>query len=133
MTSDLAAGSDPAADAVGYVCDHLADIRDHLEHLGDTGPLDRLLAAIRAGDDLTGPLDRLHELLVAEGDVLGVYGSTGRSGSPRPAGIPDPVPAEAVFLCPRRRCSRYRWPLPGQDAAPSCDIDGTPMLPERLR
>jgi hypothetical protein len=133
MTSDPAASSERTAAAVGYVCGHLADIRDHLEHLGDTGTLDRLLAAVQADDELTGPLDRLHETLLAGGDVLGVYGSTGRSGGPRPAGIADPVPAEAVFLCPHRRCSRYHWPSPGKDAAPACDIDGTPMVRERLR
>lgn len=133
MTSIPAEGPDRTAAAVGYVCGHIADIRDHLEQLGDTGPLDRLLAAARAGDELTGTLDDLHETLLAGGDVLGVYGNAARSGGPRPTGIADPVPAETVFLCPHRRCSRYRWPSPGGGAAPACDIDGTAMVPERLR
>jgi len=124
--------ADRTAAAIGYVCGHLADIRDHLTELGDTGPLDRLLAAVAAGDDPAGPLDVLHETLLADGDVLGVYGSTGRSGGLQAAGIADHGPAEVVFLCPYRRCTRYRWPEPGSDAVPTCDIGGAPMVRERL-
>ncbi|GIH48422.1 hypothetical protein SAMN05421833_111148 [Microbispora rosea] len=122
--------SDRTAAAIGYVCGHLADIREHLEALGDTGPLDRLLAAVRSGEEAAGPLDWLHEALVAGGDVLGVYGNAGRGLRPLSVG---PDPGEFVFLCPRRRCVRYRWPSPESGAAPCCEIDGTPMTRERLR
>jgi hypothetical protein len=124
--------TDRTAAAVGYVCGQLADIRDHLAHLGDTGPLERLLAAVRDGYELDEPLDRLHEALQAGGDVLGVYGNSARSFGLRPAGITDPRPAEIVFLCPHRRCSRYRWPEPSSEV-PTCEIDDTPMVRERLR
>ncbi|MBE3012981.1 hypothetical protein IL992_27915 [Microbispora sp. NEAU-D428] len=122
--------SDRTAAAIGYVCGHLADIREHLEALGDTGPLDRLLAAVRSGEEVAGPLDRLHGALVAGGDVLGVYGNAGRGLR---ALAVEPDPGEFVYLCPQRRCARYRWPSPGSGAAPSCEIGGTPMTRERLR
>jgi hypothetical protein len=125
--------ADRVAAAIGYVCGHLVEIRDNLADLGDAAPLDKLLAAVRDGSDPTGPLDRLHKTLQASGDVLGVYVDPSRAVGPRPVGIAPPGPSEVVFLCPHLRCSRYSWPRPGGDAAPACEIDDTPMTPERLR
>ncbi|MEV4313056.1 hypothetical protein [Actinocrispum sp. NPDC049592] len=123
-------GAGRTAAAVGYVCEHVADIQELLAELGDTSPVERVLAAVRAGEDVTEPLDRLHKILQANGDVLGVYGDPGRSAL-RPAGVARPAPVEVVFLCPHRRCTRYRWP--GAGGTPVCGIDGTPMARERLR
>lgn len=124
--------ADRTAAAAGYVCLHSAEIRALLRELGDPGPLEDVLAAVRGDADLAEVLDRLHEALQAGGDVLGVYGNADRSAGLRPAGVARPAPVELVFLCPHRRCSRYRWPEPG-DADPVCEFDGTPMTRERLR
>jgi hypothetical protein len=118
------------ATAIGYVCGNLTDIREHLAELGDTRLLDRVLAAIRAGDDVVPLLDRLHDVLVAGGDVLGVYGNASRTV--RPLAV-ESDPGEDVFLCPDRRCVRYRWPSPDSDVPPACEVTGTPMVRERLR
>jgi hypothetical protein len=115
--------------AVAYVCENLPDLRDQLDHLGDRAPLDRLLTAIRDGRDVTRPLDDLHEALLAGGDVLGVYGASARSA--RLAGITAAAPPETLYLCPHRRCARYRWPEAGAPA-PTCAIDDSPMPLERL-
>jgi hypothetical protein len=116
--------------AIAYVCGNLPEIRSQLDHLGDSAPLDQLLAAIRDGDDVVQPLDDLHEALLAGGDVLGVYGDSTRSA--RLAGITAAAPLETLYVCPHRRCSRYHWPEPGAPATPACEIDETPMLLERL-
>ncbi len=124
-------GTSRTAAAVGYVCEHVADIQQLLAELGDTTPVERVLAAVRAGEDVAGPLDRLHKILQANGDALGVYGDHARSAL-RPAGLAPPAPFEIVLLCPHRRCTRYRWPDP-DGGTPVCGIDGTPMARERLR
>jgi len=129
---DSAGGAvDRTASAIAYVCAHLADLTDQLTHLGDTGPLDEVLARLRAGDDPDAALDRLHDTLLAAGDVLGVYGSSGRSWNVRVAGADTAAPAEALYVCPLRRCSRYSWAEPG-GTGPSCTIGGAPMRRERL-
>ncbi|MBE1582331.1 hypothetical protein ACFPOI_31335 [Nonomuraea angiospora] len=126
----MAGLSERVSAAIAYVCGNLPDLRAQLDHLGDRAPLDRLLAAIRDGSDVTRPLDDLHEALLAGGDVLGVYGGSARSV--RLAGITAAAPPETLYTCPHRRCARYQWPEPGASAAPTCEIDETSMLLERL-
>lgn len=113
--------------AVAYVCQNLADLRAQLD---DRAPLDRLVAAVRGGGDVARLLDELHEALVAGGDVRGVHGASGRSV--RLAGVTAAAPPETLYTCPHRRCARYAWPEPGASAPPTCAIDDTPMLLERL-
>ena len=63
--------SDQVADAIAYVCNNLADIRTYLESDGDPLVLDRLLAALRSGQDVACLLDRPEH---------GPAGSRGRGG-----------------------------------------------------
>ncbi|MGN9845171.1 hypothetical protein ACTMTI_44320 [Nonomuraea sp. H19] len=126
-----AAGADPVGEAIEYVCQHLADIRWQLEQAGDTGPLDRLLAALRADAEVDGLIRALHEALQAGGDALGVYGNV-RSAIPKALGdFGLARPKRALYLCPGRRCARYAWFDPAA-SPPVCGIDGEPMLQERL-
>ncbi|GAA2645228.1 hypothetical protein GCM10010399_93870 [Dactylosporangium fulvum] len=130
--SDPAGGPvDRTASAIAFVCTHLADLRAQLTRLGDTGPLEQLLARLAAGDDPAAALDRLHDTLLAGGDVLGVYGSGTRSWSVHVAGAGTTAPAETLYVCPLRRCARYRWADAG-GTAPACTIGGAPMRRERL-
>jgi hypothetical protein len=119
------------ARAVYYVCDHLADLRGQLERGDGTEPLDRLLAAIRAGGELTGLLDELHAAVQAGGDALGIYGQT-RSVGPRPAGIGRSRAAQVVFLCPVDQCSRTWWPDDSATERPACQIHDQPLRWEFL-
>jgi hypothetical protein len=129
---------DPVADGIAYVCGNLADIRTRLERDGDPLVLDQLLAALRSGQDPSEPVDDLNTALQAAGYALGVYGST-RGGSTRgdagpgtsPHGIGPPRPAEVVYLCPGRLCSRYWLPDPSA-AVPRCTLEGEPLRAERL-
>jgi hypothetical protein len=132
MTEGISDPTDPTAAAIGYVCGHLADLRAQLEYVGAVGALEDLLAAVRAGTkDVSAELDRLHDAVLAAGDALGVYQGGSRTAGLKPAGIAAGAPAEAMFLCPHRRCTRFRWPEEG--SPPVCGIDGTPMVRERLR
>jgi hypothetical protein len=124
-------GGDPVGDATAYVCGHLDDIRWQLERSGDSNILDDLLAALHDGGDVAAGLDALHDALQRGGDALGVYGNA-RSALPRSLGdFAAGRPAETVYLCPGRRCARYRWPEPGA-GPPQCAVDGAPMVAERL-
>jgi hypothetical protein len=132
--------ADAVVDGIAYVCDSLAAIRARLESDGDPLVLDRLLAALRSGKDPAGPLEELNTALQAAGDALGVYGHTrGDYGNTRgdygpgasPHGIGPPRPAEVLYLCPGRRCSRYWLPDPSA-AVPRCTLEGEPLRAERL-
>lgn len=119
---------DRVGDGTAYVCEHLADIRAQLERSGNADPLELLLSAARADRDVAGALDALHHALQAAGDALGVYGNL-RSGIPRTLGdFGTARPREPLYLCPRRRCARYRWPDHESTAPPTCGIDGEPMV-----
>lgn len=116
-------------EAVAYVCDELAHIRETLEARTSEGvaPLERVLAALRAGEALAAPLDALHEALLTAGDASGIY------GHPRgliPRGVSPAMPDEWVLLCPRNQCSRHAW-ADGPEA-PRCRITGQPLRRERL-
>jgi hypothetical protein len=126
------------ADGINYVCDHLADIRASLEYDGgDATALDRLLAALKTGAATARLLDDLDAAVQASGDQVGVYGYV-RAGAERGSvtgasmpGIGPPQPAELVYLCPGRLCSRFWWP--GASAAiPVCALNGQPLSAERL-
>jgi hypothetical protein len=122
-------------DAVGrnglaYVCGQLDQIRADLrgDGTGDVSPLQRLLDAVRDGQDIADPLDALHAVLQESGDALGVYGHGARGL--RPAGVED-GPLEIAYLCPVGRCSGRRWPE--VTAFPvRCDITGKDLRRERL-
>jgi len=126
------------ADGIDYVCGHLADIRASLEYDGgDATALDRLLASLKTGADTARLLDDLDAAVQASGDQVGVYGHVRAAeglesvtGASMP-GIGSPQPAEVVYLCPGRRCSRVWWP--GASAAiPVCTLNGQPLSAERL-
>ncbi|MER7468419.1 hypothetical protein [Streptomyces sp. NPDC097981] len=116
-------------EGVAYVCDQLEQIRGALATTGAEGvtPLERLLAALRAGEDLTAPLDALHEALLAAGDAAGVHG---RARGRDPIGVNPALPDEWVLLCPTRQCSRFGWPDGLEE--PDCRISGRPLRRERL-
>lgn len=106
--------ADEADDAVqrnglAYVCGHLDQVRADLQGdgAGDVSPLQRLLDAVRDGQDLADLLDALHAAVQNSGDALGVYGHGVRGL--RPTGVED-GPMEIVYLCPVGRCSGRRWP-----------------------
>ncbi|MFD8087400.1 hypothetical protein ACFV4F_37570 [Kitasatospora sp. NPDC059722] len=113
---------DELADTIAYVCGDAAGIREALEPA--TEPLDRLLEAVRAGEDITAALNDLHVALQAAGDALGVYGyNRSPSSGLRLAGAVPSRPREALLICPTGRCSRYDRPDPVAPA-PTCAIDG---------
>lgn len=116
-------------DEVAYVCQQLERLRAALEAYGADGatPLERLIAALRAGENPSTSLERLHQALLAIGDAAGVHGGE-RSLNPIGAG-PTGL-EESVLLCPMGRCSRYSWP-DGLDA-PNCHISDQPLRTERL-
>lgn len=131
QTAEQKAAEAKTARAVYYVCDHLADLRAQLERGNGTEPLDRLLAAIRAGGELPVLLDELHTAIQAGGDALGIYGQT-RSAGPRPAGIGRSRAAQVVFLCPVDQCSRTWWPDDSTTERPACQIHDQPLRWEFL-
>ncbi|MEV6393539.1 hypothetical protein AB0M39_01950 [Streptomyces sp. NPDC051907] len=123
---------DPVGRAIAYVCGQLDDIRQQLDEAGDTGPLDGLLAALRAGGEVDSLIHALHGALQRSGDALGVYGNVRRAAVPRTLGDFSRIrPRDTVYLCPDRRCARYVL-SPRAEAPPVCDIGGSPMLSERL-
>jgi hypothetical protein len=124
--------ADSTADAIAYVCNNLVDIRACLESVSDPAVLDRLLEAVRSGEDAAGPMDDLNAVLQAAGDELGVYGYTRGAGTEMSLpGIGPPRPVEVVYLCPANRCSRYWWP-DSSAAVPVCALEGQPLCAERL-
>ncbi len=125
----------PPAEALARVCAEEPQIRARLESAGDASPLDRLIAVVRDGGELTGPLDELHAVLRAAPHAEG-RGSARRGGGfrgVRPMGMGDPRPVEVVFLCPRGSCSRRWQPDPvASPTPPACLVHGEPLLWERL-
>jgi hypothetical protein len=118
------------ADALAYVCEHVTEIRDDLrEGAGsDTGPLDRLLAAVPDGGDVGTCLEELHVRLQRDGDAQGLYGCVRGIGA-RLAGVSADLVglrAGGIHRCPHRRCTRSHWQ--GEATGePVCAVDGTPM------
>ncbi|GAA1530712.1 hypothetical protein GCM10009730_44970 [Streptomyces albidochromogenes] len=94
-----------------------------------TAPLERLLAALRDGEDPAPALDALHEALLAAGDAVGVHGGGGTRGM-TPLGVDPATPDEWVLICPTRQCSRHAWPDASE--APRCRVSGQPLRRERL-
>jgi hypothetical protein len=125
--------ADQVADGLAVVCDKLTDIRTCLEEDGDVAVLDRFLEAVRAGGPTAAALDDLHAALQAAGDEVGIYsGTRGDTGAgPAPHGIGPSRPAEVIYLCPVRRCSRYWWP-DSPAPPPVCALAGEPLRAERL-
>ncbi|MEU6481068.1 hypothetical protein ABZ858_30175 [Streptomyces sp. NPDC047017] len=114
---------------VAYVCRQTERIRADLVTYGPDGaaPLERLLSALRDGEEITAPLDALHEALLAAGDAVGIYGHT-RGLTPH--GVTPTMPDERVLLCPTDQCSRFEWP-DGADAL-RCPISSRPLRREHL-
>lgn len=131
---------------LGYVCAHHDEIRRDLSLSGFGGvrsrterggngvdgfaaepePLRDLALALTGDQSPIPALDAIHAALLAAGDALGLYGRA-RPGirGVTPPGVDTAVPPpteETVYLCPRRRCSRYAWP--GSDQPESCAITG---------
>ncbi|MFH8659175.1 hypothetical protein [Streptomyces afghaniensis] len=127
VASDDAA--ERTAEGIAAVCAHVEEIRADLRDgsHGDAGPLERVLAAARAGEDIADLLDALHIALQADGDALGLngYADGGGAGTRgiRAAGISAADPGETVYLCPGGRCVRYWWPS-GDTPVPRCAISG---------
>ncbi|MFF2644958.1 hypothetical protein ACFVUB_34600 [Streptomyces niveus] len=123
------------AERLAAVCAHLEEIRADLRSGpgGDEGPVERVLAAARDGEDSAGTLAVLHAVLQADGDPQGLDGYTNHAGatrSLRPAGI-STTRAELVYMCPAGRCARYWWPQPAV-SVPQCAISSTPLHQGRL-
>ncbi|MFD5782641.1 hypothetical protein [Streptomyces sp. NPDC126933] len=123
------------AERLAAVCAHLEEIRADLRSGpgGDEGPVERVLAAARDGDDPEGTLAVLHAVLQADGDPQGLDGYTNHAGATRglrPAGI-STTRAELVYVCPAGRCARYWWPQAAVPV-PHCAISGIPLRRERL-
>ena len=117
-------------EGLAYVCAHLHELRPQVRKEAiPLDPIETLILALRADEDIQGPLDRLHAILQREGDALGVYGHTGAGAGTRglrPLGV-NADPVETVYVCPAQRCSRYWWPQAGA-LPPHCRL-----LDERLR
>jgi len=60
--------------AVARVCSEEPQMRASLERAGDASPLDRLIAAVRDGAELSELLNELHAALQRCGDAVGVFG-----------------------------------------------------------
>ncbi|QKV90797.1 hypothetical protein HUT19_02785 [Streptomyces sp. NA02950] len=136
---------------MAYVCQNLEQLRSQLleGQLGDDGPLDRLLAAVRSGGEVDGALEHLHLLLQADGDARGVHALDGAEDGARglgDGGLPGgpglhqvtgltrgaaPGPADIVYLCPAHRCARSWVPHPTVPL-PRCAITGQPLRRDRL-
>lgn len=119
------------ADGIATVCGDLDELRRFLDEMGAASVLQRLLTQLDAGEDVAESLDAVHDALLAHGDAVGIYGSGSRGIGPRPQDLAAPRPAEAVFLCPQRRCSRLWWP-DADEAVPSCALTGRRLRWERL-
>jgi hypothetical protein len=100
MGEETSQSADRIAAGLAYVCKEFASLRAVLPD-DEQGPLRRLLAAVRNGEDLAGPLAALHAALLAAGDHLGIWGQR----SVTMAGINTQGPFEFVYLCPLGRCS----------------------------
>jgi hypothetical protein len=113
--------------AIARVCAEEPDIRAFLGRRGDTATLDRFLAAVRGGEDLTTPINALHAALQRSGDALGLLGS---ARTVTPWGMGQARPVDVVLLCPRRRCSRTQVPAPDKPA--QCGLFDEPLRVERI-
>lgn len=89
--------------------------------------MERLLAAVRSGNDITEPLDALHAALQSAGDALGVYGR--RTRGVKLAGVGN-GPLEIDYECPIARCAGRRWP-DHVDASAHCAISGKKLNRKR--
>ncbi|MGW6404482.1 hypothetical protein [Streptomyces sp. NPDC055134] len=116
-------------DDIAYVCTQLDRMREDLRAYGRQGaePLERVVAAVRAGQDPTASLDALHEALLFAGDAAGVRGQ-GRGLFP--IGVSAQRPDDWVLLCPTGQCARHAWPDAQEPAG--CRITGQPLRRERL-
>ena len=111
-------------DQVARLCENLAEVRAEARDAGEEKALDSLLHRVRGGEDVGEPLrDFLRRLGVPESPPLrGPWGVLGRTGD---------HPAQDVFVCPVRLCSRLAVPTPG--ASPlACRIQGVPLRRERV-
>lgn len=125
-----------SADLLAAVCAHAEEIRaDLLDGSGGgEAPLDDVLAAMAAGDDLAAPLEALHAVLQASGDALGLLGYSDHVATTRglrPTGVGEAELVETVYLCPAGRCTRYWFPV-GSAPVPHCRLDGVPLRADRL-
>jgi hypothetical protein len=114
------------ASAIGRVCAEEPDMRSLLARVGESGPLDRFLAAVRGTGDLTATTTALHAALQRSGDARGILGGV-RTATPW--GMGDARPVDVVLLCPRRRCTRAE--APSQRSA-RCALFDEPLRPERI-
>ncbi|WP_306319701.1 MULTISPECIES: hypothetical protein [unclassified Streptomyces] len=121
---------DLVSDGLAHVCGETDRLREDLG--GAATLLDEVLGAARAGRDLREPLDALHRAIRATGDVLGVYGGSHPRRDPGAAvaGL-SPVPTESAHVCPSGLCSRYVW-ADRVGEAPVCEVNGRPLLRQRL-
>jgi hypothetical protein len=117
------------ADAIAYVCENVARIRETLDRGPADGParLDELLAALRAGTDPVDLLEAVHRALRRAQDAIGVFGRTRDAAMTTLAGIHRNHPRESVLLCPRvgHPCARYAWP--DRTDIPRCAVTDTPL------
>ncbi|MFH8443495.1 hypothetical protein ACH4D3_19985 [Streptomyces sp. NPDC018026] len=126
-----------AAERLAAVCRHLEEIRRDLRSVtaGDDSPVERVLAAVRDGDDVADALDGLHAVLQVGGDPWGLDGyaddGSGLRGM-RPEGIRRPSPGEHVYLCPGGRCTRSWWPRRATEPVPECRMSGVALRRKRL-
>ena len=132
--------------AVARVCAEEPQMRASLERGGDASPLDRLIAAVREGAELSELLDELHTALQRCGDAVGVFGPARhgagfrewdlrhRDWGLRPVGLGAPSPVEVAFHCPRGTCSRDWQPDPSNPPStpPTCPVYGEPLRWTRL-
>jgi hypothetical protein len=121
--------ADRAKDEVAYVCRQLERIRAVLQAHGSGGaaPLERLVTALRAGEDHAAPRDVLHEALLAAGDAAGIRS---QARDLNPIGVGPAMPEEWVLLCPTDQCSHYSWP--SHSDVPRCRISDRPLRRRRL-
>lgn len=106
MSEETLQSANRIAAGLAYVCKELASLRAVLPP-DKQSPLEQLLAAVRAGEDLAGPLEALHTALLAAGDPLGVWGHLGvwEQRSVTIAGVNTQQPFEPIYLCPHGRCA----------------------------
>jgi hypothetical protein len=121
--------AEQVAEAIAYICENLAQIREALNRGPADGPtrLDELLAALRTETDPIQALETVHRALRRAQDAVGVFGRNRDAAMATLTGIHRVYQRESVLLCPRAEhpCARYAWP--DRTDIPRCAVTEAPL------